>query len=127
MVACFRNILHLCSTVNVIRNCRKALKEYSQNFHTSWSALSVLTRRRSSVVVIATMLRDSWSGVRIPKPLISQLISFAFKSVCFLFFALCSFQFSLQLKCSPRYFTYILPVVALFGWCLLRGSCLSWG
>ena len=34
------------------------------------------------------------------------MISFVFKSNCFLFFlAMCSFQFNLQSKCSPRYFT----------------------
>ena len=36
---------------------------------------------------------------------ISQLIYFAFMSVCFIFLAMCSFQFSLQSKCSPRYCT----------------------
>ena len=35
----------------------------------------------------------------------NQLISFVFKSICFLFLAICSFQFNLQSKCSPRYFT----------------------
>ena len=35
----------------------------------------------------------------------NQLISFVFKSICFLFLAMCSFQFNLQWKCSPRYFT----------------------
>jgi len=32
---------------------------------------------------------------------ISHLYSFAFKSICFLFLAMCSFQFNLQPKCSP--------------------------
>jgi hypothetical protein len=36
---------------------------------------------------------------------INQLICFVFKSICFLFVAMCSFQFNLQSKCSPRYFT----------------------
>jgi hypothetical protein len=36
---------------------------------------------------------------------INQLISFVFKSVCFLFMAMCSFQFNLQSKRSPGYFT----------------------
>ena len=36
---------------------------------------------------------------------ISQLISFSFKSVYSRFLAMCSFQFSLRSKCSPRYFT----------------------
>jgi hypothetical protein len=36
---------------------------------------------------------------------INQLISFAFKSICFLFLSMCSFQFNLQSKCSPGYFT----------------------
>ena len=36
---------------------------------------------------------------------INQLISFVFKSICFLFMAICSFQFNLQSKCNPRYFT----------------------
>jgi hypothetical protein len=35
----------------------------------------------------------------------NQLISFVFKSICFLFLAMCSFQFNLQSKCSPGYFT----------------------
>ena len=36
---------------------------------------------------------------------INQLISFVFKSICFLFLAICSSQFNLQSKCRPRYFT----------------------
>jgi hypothetical protein len=37
---------------------------------------------------------------------INQLISFVFKSACFLFLAMCSFQFNLQSKCSPSVFCY---------------------
>jgi hypothetical protein len=33
-----------------------------------------------------------------------QLISFVSKSICFLFLAMCSFQFNLQSKCIPMYF-----------------------
>jgi len=36
---------------------------------------------------------------------IDQLISFIFKSISFLFLSMCSFQFNLQSKCSPKYFT----------------------
>jgi len=36
---------------------------------------------------------------------VNQLMSFVFKSICFLFLVMCSFQFILQSKCSPRYFT----------------------
>jgi hypothetical protein len=33
---------------------------------------------------------------------VMQLITFVFKSVCFLFMAMCPFQFNLRSKCSPR-------------------------
>jgi len=36
---------------------------------------------------------------------INQLISFVLKWICFLFMAMCSFQFYLKSKCSPKYFT----------------------
>ena len=35
---------------------------------------------------------------------INQLISFVFKYLCFLFLAMCPFQFILQPKCSPAVF-----------------------
>jgi len=41
---------------------------------------------------------------------ISQLISFAFKSVCFLFLAICSFQFSSQSK-TKIFKTQICPAL----------------
>ena len=44
---------------------------------------------------------------------INQLISFVFKSICFLLLAMCSFQFNLQWKCSIwRY----VPCQMLYSW-----------
>ena len=36
---------------------------------------------------------------------VNQLVSFVFRSICFLFLAMCSLKFNLQSKCVPRYFT----------------------
>ena len=36
---------------------------------------------------------------------INQLIALVFKPICYLFLAMCSFQFNMQSKCSPTYFT----------------------
>jgi hypothetical protein len=51
---------------------------------------------------------------------INQLISFVFKSICFLFLAMCSFQFNLQSKCSPRYFT--ISVRGMIVWLILTAG-----
>ena len=51
---------------------------------------------------------------------ISQFTSFTFKSICFLFLLICSFQFSLQSKCSPRYFTD--SVFGMMVWLMLTGG-----
>ena len=51
---------------------------------------------------------------------INQLISFVFKSICFLFLAIGSFQFSLQSKCSPRYFT--TSVSGMIVWLMLTAG-----
>jgi hypothetical protein len=47
-------------------------------------------------------------------------ISFVFKSIYFLFLAMCSFQFNLQSKCSPRYFT--TSVSGLILWLMLTAG-----
>jgi hypothetical protein len=51
---------------------------------------------------------------------ISQLISFVFESICFLFLALCSFQLNVQSKFSPRYFTTSVWGVTV--WVMLTGG-----
>ena len=51
---------------------------------------------------------------------INQLISFVFKSICFLFLAMCSFQFNLQSKCSPTYFTFSVGGVIV--WLMLTAG-----
>jgi len=50
---------------------------------------------------------------------INQVISFAFKSICFLFLSMCSFQFNLQSKCSPEYFTANVWGMILVVWLML--------
>jgi len=51
---------------------------------------------------------------------INQLISSVFKSIYFLFLAMCSFQFNLQSKCSPRYF--IASVWGMIVWLMLTAG-----
>jgi len=51
---------------------------------------------------------------------INQLISILFKSICFLFLAMCTFQFNLQSKCSPRYFT--TSVWGIIVWLMLTAG-----
>jgi hypothetical protein len=51
---------------------------------------------------------------------INQLLYFVFKLICFLFLAMCSFQFNLQSKCSPRYFT--TSVCGLIVWLMLTAA-----
>jgi hypothetical protein len=46
--------------------------------------------------------------------------SLVFKSICFLFLAMCSFQFNLQSKCIPRYFT--ASVWDMMVWLLLTAG-----
>ena len=52
--------------------------------------------------------------------LINQSISFVFKSICFLFLTMCSFQFNLQSKCNPRYFT--TTVWGMIFWLMLTAG-----
>jgi len=51
---------------------------------------------------------------------VNQLISFVFKSICFLFLAMCSFQFNLHSKCNPRYFT--TSVRGMMFWLMLTAG-----
>jgi hypothetical protein len=51
---------------------------------------------------------------------INQLISSVFKSICFLFLAMFSFQFNLQSKCSRRYFT--TSVLGMKVWWILTAG-----
>ena len=51
---------------------------------------------------------------------INQLISVVFKSICFLFLVMCSFQFNLQSRCIPRYFT--TSVWGMIVWLMLTAG-----
>jgi hypothetical protein len=51
---------------------------------------------------------------------VSQFISFVSKSICFLFLAMCSFQFNLQSKCIPMYFT--ASVWGIIVWLMLTAG-----
>ena len=48
------------------------------------------------------------------------MISFVFKSICFLFLTMCSFQFNPQSKCSPRYFA--TSVWGMIVWLMLTAG-----
>ena len=50
----------------------------------------------------------------------SRMISFVFKSICFLFLAMCYFQLNLQSECSPRYFT--TSVWSMIVWFMLTAG-----
>jgi hypothetical protein len=52
---------------------------------------------------------------------LNQLVHFVFKSICFIFLAMCSFQFNLQSKCSPSYFNTSVSGMV----CLVDVDCTS--